>query len=266
MIIDFHTHTFPAKIAEIALPQMAKVSGITPALDGTLPDLLRSMKEQGIDYSVTMPVATKPTQVPKLNTVALLANGVDNVYTFGAMHVGYEDIPGEMKRLADGGIKGIKLHFDYMREFVDSDAGIYTINQAFEHGLAVLIHAGFDPVSPDISYSHVERIASILPKLTKGTFILAHYGGLQQLDYVEKLIVGRDVYLDCSMSHNYAPLEQCRRILVNHDPDKLLYGSDSPWSKQHAVYEILEKMDLDQTLMNKICYENAAKLLGIPMS
>ncbi len=263
MIIDFHTHSFPPMIAERAIPMMSEVSGITPALDGTTADLLRSMKSQDIDYSVLMPVATKTTQVPKLNEVAIRANGVDNIYTFGAMHCHYEDIPGELRRIADGGLKGIKLHYDYMRIFIDSEESIATINHAFDCGLAVLVHAGFDPISPDISYSHVERIASILPKLTKGTFILAHYGGLKQLDYVEKLLVGKDVYLDCSMSHNYAPLEQCRRILVNHDPDKLLYGSDSPWAEQHSVYDVLAQMQLENELMEKICWENGAKLLGM---
>ncbi len=262
MIIDFHTHTFPPKLAETAIPMMSEVSGITPALNGTAADLLVSMKEQSIDYSVLMPVATKTTQVPKLNTVALLANGVDNLYTFGAMHPHYEDIRGELKRLADGGIKGIKLHFDYVKIFVDAEESVSVINEAFDCGLAVLIHAGFDPISPDVSYSHVERIARILPKLTKGTFILAHYGGLKQLDYVSRLLVGKDVYLDCSVSHEYAPLEQCKDILLRHDPDKLLYGSDSPWFAQRSTYETLLKMELPESLMNKICYENAARILG----
>ncbi len=263
MIIDFHTHCFPPLLAERALSMMSKVSGIVPSLDGTRADLLRSMKNEGIDYTVLLPVATKTTQVPKMNNVALASNGVDNLYSFGAMHVHYEDIPGELRRLANGGIRGIKLHFDYMNVFIDSDEGISTINHAFDCGLSVLVHAGFDPISPDISYSHVERIAAMLPKLTKGTLILAHYGGLKQLDYVEKLLVGKDVYLDCSMAHNYASLAQCRRILLNHDPDKLLYGSDSPWASQHSVYEVLEKMQLGDELMEKICFRNGARLLGI---
>lgn len=264
MIIDFHCHTFPDDLAKRAIPTMAAVSGLTPALDGTKADLLASMQQQGIAYSVLMPVATKPGQVETMNTIALSQNGREGLFSFGAMHVDYENKKQEYRRLKDGGIVGIKLHFDYMKRFIDAPESIRTINEAFEAGLAVLVHAGYDPVSPEIHYSEAARIAAILPQLTNGTLILAHFGGLGQVAKAGRLLVGKDVYLDCSSAYSNAPLSECRDTLLNHDPDKLLYGSDSPWFAQSDPLRALKEMELSEELIEKICWKNAARLLSLP--
>ncbi len=263
MIIDFHTHTFPDDLARKAIPQMAEVSQLTPDLDGTMGAILESMKKHNIDISVLMPVATKPKHVETMNTLAMENNKIPGLRSFGAMHVDYPDKAAEFRRIADGGLKGIKMHFDYMRRYIDSPESIETINRAFDAGLAVLVHAGLDPVSPDIAFSSAERIANILPQLTKGKLILAHFGALRQLKDAHRLIVGKNVYIDCSTAYYYDDLETCRRNLVNHDPDKLLYGSDSPWFAQSEPLSVLRRMELPEDLIQKICWTNGAKLLGM---
>ena len=60
MIIDFHTHIFPEKIAGKTIESLEKLSGITASTNGTLEGLLASMERTGVDMSVIMPVATKP--------------------------------------------------------------------------------------------------------------------------------------------------------------------------------------------------------------
>lgn len=263
MIIDFHTHTFPDELAAKAIPQMAEISQLTPDMNGTLSALQESMKKHNIDISVLMPVATKPKHVPTMNNLAMENNKLPGLRSFGAMHVDYPDKAEEFRRIADGGLKGIKMHFDYMRRYIDSPEAIETINLAFDAGLAVLVHAGFDPVSPDIAFSSAERIANILPHLTKGKLILAHFGALNQLEDAHRLLVGKDVYIDCSTAYYYSDLEICKRNLVDHDPDKLLYGSDSPWFAQSEPLSILRKMELSEELIQKICWTNGAKILGI---
>ncbi|MDO4318019.1 MAG: amidohydrolase family protein [Lachnospiraceae bacterium] len=263
MIIDFHCHIFPDELAKRAIPAMAAVSGLTPALDGTKSALLSSMRRQGIAYSVLMPVATKPGHVETMNTLALAQNGREGLFSFGAMHVDYEDKKAEFRRLKDGGIQGIKLHFDYMKRFIDAPESVRTINEAFETGLAVLVHAGYDPVSPEIHYSEAARIAAILPQLTSGTLILAHFGGLGQVAEAGRLLAGKDVYLDCSSAYREAPLSDCREVLLRHDPDKLLYGSDSPWFAQSDPLRVLKEMELSEERIEKICWKNAARLLAL---
>ena len=52
MLIDFHTHVFPAKIARKALEHLSFVAGgLTPYTDGTPEGLLSAMDKEGVDTS-----------------------------------------------------------------------------------------------------------------------------------------------------------------------------------------------------------------------
>ena len=53
MLIDFHTHCFPDKIAKEAIEKLSSVSGgLLNYTDGTSQGLKSSMKEHKVDYSV----------------------------------------------------------------------------------------------------------------------------------------------------------------------------------------------------------------------
>ena len=84
MVIDFHTHTFPDKIAPQTIAALAEKSGSTPYRNGTLSSLLESMRKNGVDYSVILPVATKPSQVPSINRLAAQLNGTDGIIYAGS--------------------------------------------------------------------------------------------------------------------------------------------------------------------------------------
>ena len=68
MIIDFHTHTFPDRSSEKIVNHLAHIGCIPPHTDGSVIGLFSSMKEADIDYSVNLPVMTKPSQVEKVNS------------------------------------------------------------------------------------------------------------------------------------------------------------------------------------------------------
>ena len=70
MIIDFHTHMFPPVIAGRTLAKLAECSGKAPETDGTYEGLLSSSKEAGIECSVVLPIATKPSQFRTINEYA----------------------------------------------------------------------------------------------------------------------------------------------------------------------------------------------------
>ena len=71
MIIDFHTHIFPEKIAGRTLDYLKEICQTEPYTDGTAKDLIRSQKEAGVDISVALPAVTKPSQVDSINRFVL---------------------------------------------------------------------------------------------------------------------------------------------------------------------------------------------------
>ena len=59
MIIDFHTHLFPDKIAEKTICSLADRSGLTPFANGMAGQLLEEMEEGHVDLSVVLPVVLR---------------------------------------------------------------------------------------------------------------------------------------------------------------------------------------------------------------
>ena len=66
MIIDFHTHTYPDKIAAKTVDLLSGRSGTVPQSDGTFEGLENDMEMRHVDMSIVLPVATSPKQYMKL--------------------------------------------------------------------------------------------------------------------------------------------------------------------------------------------------------
>ena len=73
----------------------------------------------------------------------------------------------------------------------------------------------------------------------------------------------QDLYIDTSYTYGWCQKEQMARIIRNWDPDKVLFGTDSPWVNQGEAVEQLRELDLPAELYDKIFYKNALRLLGM---
>ena len=159
MIIDFHTHTFPDELADRAVGTLAHNGGIHNYLDGRVHSLTDSMKKAGIDYSVLLPVATKPNQCDTINTLALKTNETSKttgLISFGAIHPACENFREILNWLSNNGFKGIKLHPVFQKTNIDDMQSLRLIEYASALGLIILIHAGFDVSFPGCDESSVD--------------------------------------------------------------------------------------------------------------
>ncbi len=75
--------------------------------------------------------------------------------------------------------------------------------------------------------------------------------------------MGENVYLDTAFLEDYIDDEQLLRIIRKHGAEKILFGTDCPWSGQRESVERLERLPLSETEKNLIFAGNAKKLLGI---
>jgi len=265
MVIDFHTHVFPERIAAKTIERLSEVGQAKAFTDGTLSGLKRSMLENNITMSVVLPVVTKPSQFDAVNTYAVEITGKDGIISFGGIHPDSEDYREKLKEITNMGLLGIKLHPDYQETFVDDPKMVRIIQYASELGLIVLIHAGVDIGFPDPVYCTPKRAANMLDQIdcTCPKIVLAHTGGYELWDEVEEDIVGRNVWLDISFSLGKIDDEQFVRIAKNHGADRILFATDSPWSGQKETLEHLSKLDFTQEELERILNGNAMELLGL---
>ncbi|MDR2520216.1 MAG: amidohydrolase family protein, partial [Eubacteriaceae bacterium] len=246
MLIDFHSHAFPGKIAHTAIPMMEAVSGFDAETDGTDADLKAKMKAWGVDRHVLLHIATRPGQHAKINAFAQSCLSEDT-YCFGSVHPLDEGIAEILGQFREMGLSGVKLHPDY-QSFFASDKEAYAVyGQCEELGLPICLHCGFDPKSPDLVHATPEMVGKAAEDFPKATFIGAHLGGMYRFGEVERFIAGkRNVYIDISMMAGHIQAGQYRRIILSHGTDRVLYGSDCPWSTPETELSALKALGLGQ--------------------
>ena len=262
MIIDFHTHVFPDSLASGAIASLEKIAGIKAQTDGTVDGLLSSMDRGGIDKSVVCPVSTKPTQVTGINSW-IIGMKDDRLVPFGTLFPDMEQVDDEAKRLADNGIRGIKLHPDYQTFFVD-DERVFPIYEAcVRHNLIVLFHAGVDIGLPPPIHSTPSRLAIVLDRFPDMTVVAAHMGGFRLWDDVDRYLVGREIYFDTAYIYLDLSEERFLTLARDHGASRILFSSDCPWFDQKKAMGVLDDWAFSNGERHIVYGGNAAALLGI---
>ncbi|MBO5907123.1 MAG: amidohydrolase family protein [Clostridia bacterium] len=269
MIIDFHTHVFPDKIASRTVSYLAERGSLPPYSDGTATGLKEKMKEAGIDVSVSLPVLTSPEQFDSVNRYARSLNEAfsdtsPRIISFGGIHPRCEDIEGKMKFLFECGFLGVKIHPDYQDTFIDDEGYIRILESAKKYGLIVVTHSG-----PDAAYMDrepkctPERVLALYGRVPYGKLVLSHYGANKMWEEVYDALAGLDLYFDTSLILPEIDRGVFKKILKKHGDDKILFATDSPWNDVKGDVKILKSYALEKETEEKILFKNAKKLLKI---
>lgn len=260
MIIDFHTHIFPDKIADKTIAHLAKVCQTEPFTDGKMNGLLQSTEEAEIDCSIVLPVITSPSQFESIHRFAMqFMEG--KLISFGGIHPEHADYKEKLRWIKNQGFLGIKLHPDYQNTYFDDIRYKRIISYATELDLIILTHAGLDPLCPDDIHCTPQMAAEVIKDVAPTKLILAHMGGNEMCEEAERYLVGKDVYFDTSYVLDKMPKEQFVRMVRNHGADKVLFASDSPWGGQKEFVEYFYELDFTEEEQTNILACNAEKLL-----
>lgn len=271
MIIDFHTHSFPDELADRAVGRLAQSGGIPNYLDGRVSSIRQSMKKAGIDYSILLPVATKPSQHQTINEIAINTNETymeSGIISFGAIHPDNDNYSDILKKLAKRNVPGIKLHPVFQRTNIDDTRYLNIISCAFDNDLIVSIHCGMDISFPGCDEAGVERIANMIHQVEPRKLVLAHMGGWGMYNEVcEKLIGTPGVWLDTAFVLKNSPdfyflkKQKFVEMVRAHGSDHILFGTDSPWSDQSEALRLIRESGLNNEELDMILGENARQLL-----
>ncbi len=263
MLIDFHTHAFPDKIAERAIDTLSFASGgLMPQTKGTVDSLKEEMKKDGVDISVVLGIATNPKQQTNVNNFAAEMNKDDSIIAFGSLHPDAPDALCELERIKDMGLKGVKFHPEYQSFFVDDEKMKPIYKKVSELGLVTIFHAGLDYGYNEPYHCMPENLERAL-KWFDAPVVAAHWGGAGCAKKVIKHLAGKDVWFDLSFGYGNMPKSFAQEIVDKHTPDRMLFGSDMPWHRPSWEKRLIETLDISENDKEKIYYKNAMKLLGL---
>ena len=265
MLIDFHIHAFSDEIAERAINTLIKHADIPCYTNGTVNDTCRLLTEQGADYGVLLPIATKPAQQFKINTwSAEQAGGM--IIPFGTVHPDASDVEEELYRIKSLGLKGVKFHPDYQGFFLFEEKmkPVFKICEALE--LPVIIHMGYDPVSPLVRHAMPYHLIAINEAFPKLKIIGAHLCGMYAWDEVLHYLCGRkNIWFDTSYLAGEIDPKQITAVIKKHGAEKILFGSDCPWHTPKMERELIETLPITEAEKERIYWKNAAELLEISL-
>ena len=277
MIIDFHTHTFPDKIAATAVAKLEQTAHAISHSDGTRGGLLQSMRAAGIDHAVVLPVATNPLKCASMNDTSHALDGQDGLTYFAAIHPDAPNWQEELARVKSLGFRGVKIHPVYQGVAINDPRFIRILDRCGELGLIVVMHSGADIGFPGVEKCSPAMLRDALKQSGPVTLVAAHMGGWRNWQEVPEYLLDTGIYLDTAFTlgsispidDHYAPEElsmlndvQFCELVRIFGVNRILFGTDSPWDDMKESVERIRALPLTEAEKAAIFSGNALRLLG----
>ncbi len=263
-IIDSHCHIYPEKIASKAVAGTDTFYGTVAKCDGTARSLLQINSEVGIDHALVQSVATTPKQVSSINNfIAETVSRSDGKLTgLGTLHPDSADQRADVRQLAELGLRGVKLHPDIQQFKIDDYRCLKIYELCEKYGLPILMHTG----DKRYDFSNTNRLIPILETYTGLTIIGAHMGGWSLWEEASELLAGTpNLYVDCSSTMYWVPLDKTAQIIRRYGADRVLFGTDYPMWHPRDEVEMFFQLGLGEEEMKLILSENVKKLYGLSL-
>jgi predicted TIM-barrel fold metal-dependent hydrolase len=264
MIIDFHAHIYPDKIAAKAVENIGEFYKLPMHRKGTVDDLLESGRKSGIDRFVVFSAAAVPGQVARINeyiaSVCSQREGSDSAPAFTGFGTLHPDIPNpgeEIERIISLGLKGVKFHPD-MQNFNIDDERMMKIYSLLEGRLPVIFHTG----DYRYSFSHPSRFARVLDAFPGLTAIGAHFGGWSVQDLALEYLKDRFCYFDISSSIPLMGKKRASELIRIYGAERFLFASDFPMWDPGACLDDFMSLDLTDAERELVLHKNAEEIIS----
>ena len=263
MILDAHAHIFPQAIAQKAAGSIGHFydtsgCGATRG-DGTAQMLIADGAKVGVTAFCVHSVATTPHQVDSINRflAAQMQAYPGTLFALGALHPDSPDIAGDVARLEEAGLLGVKLHPDMQRFSIDGEASIRMLSHIAGR-LPLLVHAG----DCRYHYSNPAQIARLMDALPDLTVIAAHMGGYSEWEEAVRCLAGRgeNLFVDCSSTMFAHTDAQMLDLIHAFGARQVLFGSDYPMWLPSQELPAFQRLVLTEQEREDIEWNNALRI------
>lgn len=263
-IIDVHTHVWPDKIAVRAADNIVNYYSIARQGDGSIDGIFKGA--EGLDnvrFVISSATLRPDTAHARAGNDFLIstAQADDRFIPLCSFHpaMPFDEAVSELERCKELGAKGIKIHSDFQRFYVDDANAVELYKEAARLKLPILFHAG----DKNTDFSTPKRIYRLIEKLPELTVIAAHMCGYSVWDEAEEYLIGTPVYTDTSEALLGMDGKRLYKLIEKHGIEKVMFGSDYPlWSTRFA-FDQIEEIGLSEQEKALIYSENAKKVFDL---
>jgi predicted TIM-barrel fold metal-dependent hydrolase len=279
MIIDIHTHIFPADIRRnrdqyFAMEPAFKLLYQSPKskLIGAT-ELLNAMDEGGVDKSIIFGFPWYNTETYRSHNdyvMEMVQKYPDRFIGLGCFDPADAQAFTEAERCLAGGLSGIG-ELAFYRSGID-DSALEQLDPIMKiclnSGLPVLIHTN-EPVGHHYDGKTpitLAQIYQLIKRFPDNNIILAHWGGglffysLMKKEVKESL---KNVYFDTAASPFLYDAAVYRVAIELVGADKVLFGTDFPLLPPARYFSEMDQAGLTRAEVDQICGLNAEALLSL---
>ncbi len=261
-IINAHAHIYPDKIAEKATHAIGDFYSIEMKTSaGTVERLLADGEKAGITKYVVHSCATTARQVRAINEFIKREMDAHKEFIgFMTLHqdLTEEQIKEEVDWCIANGFKGIKLHPDFQKFYIDGEDA-EKIYRVVGDKLPILLHVG----DKRYEFSKPVRLANMAKKYPNVNFICAHMGGYMCWDDADVFLGIDNVYFDTCSSLPFITKSKARSIIKKLGVEKFFFATDFPMWDAQSELERFNAIPLTEKERKMIFCENIKKLLKI---
>lgn len=273
-IIDAHMH--PLFEDEPSMEE-AKVSGVEFTIEG----LLKDFKRYNIAKAVAIPDENGDNFFLDNQWIKSLVLQNPNVFigvcTINPLKCKPEQMASIENDIKKGIFKAIKLFPGYQPFYPSQKECVPIYEMAQRNNVPVLFHTGdTNDEKALLKYAqplNVDEVAVMFPKIN---FVICHLGNPWIMDAVEVLYKNKNVYADLSgfvagkgdlvfkkyyKGRQKAMMEGIFYEITN--VDRIMFGTDYPLTNYDFYIKFIKRLDLGKKDLNKIFFENAAKLFNV---
>lgn len=269
MIVDAHVHLHPDRLAE-AIRRWFDTHAWAIEYRAGVDELVRVLREGGVDRMVALPYVHKPGLARALNDFTLdLARRHPQVIPCCTVFPGEEGGEEVLEQALSGPFRGVKIHCHVMKVAPDDPRldAVWRASARFRK--PVVIHCGPEPATSGYgvdprAVSGADRLRRALDRHPDAVVIVPHLGFDHTPQFEQMLGEYPNLHLDTTMViGGYFRKQPDLEILRRH-PGRILYGTDFPnipyaWDRE---LKALRALKLPAGEEEKILSANALKLFG----
>lgn len=261
MIIDVHTHIFQ-----------------DPGTPHTPENLVASMKEAGIDYSMVIADGFMPGGVSTEETIAVCEK-FPELKAIGNVHFAQLDekqIETLINYLKEGKIHAVKIYPGY-ENFYPTDERLFPLFEECEKlGKTIIFHTGILMAGLPglLKQVHPLNIDEVANKFPRQKIVMAHFGNPWIADAAVVALRHKNVYVDLSgYFKEFFPLsvEETDSFIKDltyfknftGSFEKCIFGTDWPLYSQKEYLEVVERLPMTKEERELVLWKNAAEVYGI---
>ncbi|MBR5278518.1 MAG: amidohydrolase [Clostridia bacterium] len=263
-VIDIHTHIWPDKIAVRAADNIVNYYSLPRQGDGSMQGIFDGAEGfENIRFvisSATLKPDTEHAQVGN-NFIINTSNADSRFIPLCSFHpeMGFDAAVAELERAAALGAKGVKIHSDFQRFYVDAENAMEIYKECARLNLPILFHVG----DKNTDFSTPKRVRGILEKLPELTVIAAHMCGYSVWDQAVEYLIGENVYTDTSEALLGMDGKGLYNLIEKHGVEKVMFGSDYPLWNTKFAFEQMEAIGMTEEEKELVYSANAKKVFNL---